>query len=148
MRCRLISPSLQCSILHYHVLTSYSLPNPTLLCPMAVLLLYSLTHILVLHYASFASQLTTISSPVSSLILHGPIYYILHMINSYVVDLNTRNKLLTQKLFKQGYRYHKLGKTFSLFYRRYYDLISKFQVGLKFLFPQGLSEPDFYGDLV
>ena len=34
------------------------------------------------------------------------------------------------------------------FYRRYYDLISKFQVGLKTLLGQGLSEPDFYGDLV
>ena len=52
--------------------------------------------------------------------------------SSYVVDFNTRNKLLTQKLLKQGYRYHKLRKTFSKFYRRYYDLISKFQVGLKF----------------
>ena len=60
--------------------------------------------------------------------------------SSYVADFNTRNKLLTQKLLKQGYRYHKLRKTFSKFYRRYYDLISKFQVGL--------SEPDFYGDLV
>ena len=30
----------------------------------------------------------------------------------------------------------------------YYDLISKFQVGLKSLLRQGLSEPDFYGDLV
>ena len=50
--------------------------------------------------------------------------------------------------FKQGYRYHKLRKTFSKFYRRYYDLISKFQVGLKSLLRQGLSEPDFYGDLV
>ena len=59
-----------------------------------------------------------------------------------------RNKLLTQKLLKQGYRYHKLRKTFSKFYRRYYDLISKFQVGLKSLLRQGLSEPDFYGDLV
>ena len=68
--------------------------------------------------------------------------------SSYVVDFNTRNKLLTQKLLKQGYRYHKLRKTFSKFYRRYYDLISKFQVGLKSLLPQGLSEPDFYGDLV
>ena len=29
-----------------------------------------------------------------------------------------------------------------------YDLISKFQVGLKSLLRQGLSEPDFYGDLV
>ena len=32
---------------------------------------------------------------------------------SYITDLNTRNKLLTQKLLKQGYRYHKLHKTFS-----------------------------------
>ena len=49
----------------------------------------------------------------------------------YVADFNTRNKLLTQKLLKQGYPYHKLRKTFSKFYRRYYGLISKFQVGLK-----------------
>ena len=68
--------------------------------------------------------------------------------SSYVADFNTRNKLLTQKLLKQGYQYHKLRKTFSKFYRRYYDLISKFQVGLKSLLRQGLSEPDFYGDLV
>ena len=40
--------------------------------------------------------------------------------SSYVADFNTRNKLLTQKLLKQGYRYHKLRKTFSKFYRRYY----------------------------
>ena len=56
--------------------------------------------------------------------------------------------LLTQKLLKQGYRYHKLRKTFSKFYRRYYDFISKFQVGLKSLLRQGLSETEFYGDLV
>ena len=68
--------------------------------------------------------------------------------SSIVADFNTRNKLLTQKLLKQGYRYHKLRKTFTKFYRRYYDLISKFQVGLKSLLRQGLSEPDFYGDLV
>ena len=68
--------------------------------------------------------------------------------SSYVTDFNTRNKLLTQKLLKQGYWYHKLRKTFSKFYRRYYDLISKFQVGLKSLLRQGLSEPEFYGDLV
>ena len=36
----------------------------------------------------------------------------------------------------------------DIFYRRPYDLISKFQVGLKSLLRQGLSEPDFYGDLV
>ena len=32
--------------------------------------------------------------------------------SSYISDFNTRNKLLTQKLLKQGYRYHKLRKTF------------------------------------
>ena len=37
--------------------------------------------------------------------------------SSIVADFNTRNKLLTQKLLKQGYRYHKLRKTFSKFYR-------------------------------
>ena len=68
--------------------------------------------------------------------------------SSHVADVNTRNKLLTQKLLKQGYRYHKLRKTFSKLYRRYYDLISKFQIGLKSFLPQGLSEPEFYGDLV
>ena len=35
--------------------------------------------------------------------------------SSYVADFNTRKKLLTQKLLKQGYRYHKLRKTFSKF---------------------------------
>ena len=60
----------------------------------------------------------------------------------------TRHKLLTQKLLKQGYWYHKLCKTFSKIFRRYYGLISKFQVGLKSLLRQGLLEPDFYGDLV
>ena len=36
--------------------------------------------------------------------------------SSYVADFNTRNKLLSQKLHKQGYQYHKLFKTFSKFY--------------------------------
>ena len=52
------------------------------------------------------------------------------------------------KKYRQGYPYYKLRKTFSKFYRRYYDLISKFQVGLKSLLRQGLSEPDFYDDLM
>ena len=68
--------------------------------------------------------------------------------SSYITYFNTRNKSITQKLLKQGYGYHKLRKAFSKFYRRYYDLISKFQVGLKYLLRQGLSEPEFYGDLV
>ena len=39
-------------------------------------------------------------------------------------------------------------KTFSKFYRRHYELISKYNVGLKTLLSEGLSEPEFYGDLV
>ena len=55
---------------------------------------------------------------------------------------------LSAKLLQQGYRYHKLRKTFSKFYRRHYELISKFNVRLKTLLREGLSEPEFYGDLV
>ena len=43
------------------------------------------------------------------------------------------NKSLTAKLLQQGYRYHKFRKTFSKFYRRHYELVSKFNVGLKTL---------------
>ena len=68
--------------------------------------------------------------------------------SSLVANFNTRNKLLTQILLKLGCWYHKLRKTFSKFYRQYYDLISKFQDGLKFLLNQGLPEPEFYGGLV
>ena len=69
-------------------------------------------------------------------------------VSSHVVDFNARNKSLTAKLLQQGYRYHKLRKTFSKFYRRHYELVSNFSVGLKSLLHQGLSEPEFYGDLV
>ena len=44
--------------------------------------------------------------------------------SSIVADFNTRNKLLTKKLLKQGYRNLKLPKQFSNFYRQYYDLLS------------------------
>ena len=50
---------------------------------------------------------------------------------NHVVAFNARNKYLTAKLLQQCYRYHKLRKTFSKFYRRHYELISKFNVGLK-----------------
>ena len=69
-------------------------------------------------------------------------------VSSHVVDFNAHNKSLTAKLLQQGYRYNKLRKTFSKFYRRHYELVSKFNVGLKTLLHQGLSEPEFYGDLV
>ena len=48
-------------------------------------------------------------------------------------DFNTRNKILTAKRLKQGYRYHKLCMTFSKFYWRHFDLVSKCNVELKTL---------------
>ena len=41
--------------------------------------------------------------------------------SSHVTDFNNRNKFLTAKLLKQGYRYHKLRKAFSKFYRRHFE---------------------------
>ena len=68
--------------------------------------------------------------------------------SSHVDDFNTRNKVLTAKLLRQGYRYHKIRKAFSKFYRRHFDIVSKYNVGLTRLLLEGLSEPKFYGDLV
>ena len=64
-------------------------------------------------------------------------------VSSHVADFSAGNKSLTAKFLQQGYRYHKLRKTFSKFYHRHYELVSKFNVGLKTLLHQGLSEPEF-----
>ena len=45
-------------------------------------------------------------------------------------------------------RYFKLRKAFSKFYRRHSALLEKYSVSLKTLLQQGISEPEFYGDLV
>ena len=55
-------------------------------------------------------------------------------VSGHVDGLNTRNKVLTAKLLRQGYKYHKLRKAFSKFYRRHFDLVSKYNVGLKLFF--------------
>ena len=68
-------------------------------------------------------------------------------VSSHVDDFNTRSEVLTAKLLRQGYRY-KIRKAFSKFYRQHFDIVSKFNVGLKTPLLQGLSEPEFYGDLV
>ena len=45
-------------------------------------------------------------------------------VSSHVDDSITRNKVLTAKLLRQGYRYHKISKAFSKFYRRHFDIVS------------------------
>ena len=97
------------------------------------------------------SAMTSIFPIVNFLFLDG--IYISQLIRfpnvcNHVTDFNARNKCLTVKLLQQGYRYHKLRKTFSKFYRIHYELISKYNVGLKMLSPDGLSEPEFSSNLV
>ena len=54
---------------------------------------------------------------------------------SNVDDYNNRNLFLT-------------AKSISKFYHRHSELIVKYNIGLKTLLQQGISEPIFYGDLV
>ena len=51
--------------------------------------------------------------------------------SSNVNDFNCRNKALTAKLLKQGYRYHKIREAFSKFYRRYREFVEKYKVSLR-----------------
>ena len=71
--------------------------------------------------------------------LTGFMYIRFARVFSRVADFNNRNQILTAKLVKQGYQYHKLRKTFSKFCRRQYDFVSKFNTGLNSLLKQGLS---------
>ena len=73
--------------------------------------------------------------------------YIFRNLCSNIDDLNNRTLLLTAKLLKQGYRYHIIRKAFPKFYHRHSELIIKYNIGLKTLLQQGISEPLFYGDL-
>ena len=65
--------------------------------------------------------------------------------SSNLNDFNYRNKALTAKLLRQGYRYFKLRKAFSKCYRRHSALLEKYSVSLKTLLHIGTR---FYGDLV
>ena len=55
---------------------------------------------------------------------------------------------MTFKLLKQGYQYHKLRKAFSKFFNKHSEMIVKYNICLKTILQQGISEPVFYGDLV
>ena len=90
---------------------------------------------------------------VTFLVRHPMVFIFLNLFDllecPVMLDIfNTRNKVLTAKLLRQGYRYHKIRKAFSKFYRRHFDTVSKYNVGLKRLLLQGLSELEFYSDLV
>ena len=67
---------------------------------------------------------------------------------SNVDDFNNRNLFVSAKLLKQGYGYHKIRKAFSKLYHRHSELPDKYNIGLKTLLQQGISEPIFNGNLV
>ena len=60
-------------------------------------------------------------------------------LSSNLNDFNYRNKALTAKLLRQGYRYFKLRKAFSEFYRRHSAFLEKYSVSLKTLLQQGIT---------
>ena len=70
--------------------------------------------------------------------------------SSNLSDFNCRlyQLTLTAKLLRQGYCYFKPREAFSKFYRRHSALLEKYNVSLKTLLQQDISEPEFYGDLV
>ena len=61
------------------------------------------------------------------LVRHPMVFIFLNLFDllesTHVDDFNTRNKALTSKLHRQGYRYHKPRKAFSKFYRRHFDIV-------------------------
>ena len=66
-----------------------------------------------------------------------------------VSDFNSKNLPITSKPLTQGYRYHKLRKTFGKFFRSYSDLLSKFdEISFQKYVTEGISHRVFYSDLV
>ena len=61
-----------------------------------------------------------------------------------VSDFHSKNLQITFKLLTQGYRYHKLRKTFGKFFRSYSDLLSKFgEISFQEYVSEGISHPVF-----
>ena len=66
-----------------------------------------------------------------------------------VFDFHSKNLQFTSKLLTQGYRYHKLQKTFGKFFRSYSELLSKFgEISFQEYVSKGITQPVFYGDIV
>ena len=66
-----------------------------------------------------------------------------------VFDFQSKNFQITSKLLTQGYKYHKLRKTFWKFFRSYSELLSKFcALSFQEYVSKGITHPVFYGDLV
>ena len=69
-------------------------------------------------------------------------------VSGRVSGFDARNGVFAAGLLRQGCGCHKLRGAFSGFCRRHFDMVSKYNVGLRALLLWGLSEPEFCGDLV
>ena len=71
-------------------------------------------------------------------------------VSSHVHDFNTCNKVLTANFSNKDIDIINFVRRFQSFkfYRLHFDIVSKYNVGMKTLLLQGLQEPEFYGDLV
>ncbi|KAK3096998.1 hypothetical protein FSP39_005494 [Pinctada imbricata] len=66
-----------------------------------------------------------------------------------VLDFHSRNLQITKKLLGQGFRFHKLVKTFWKFYKNYCQLLLKFgPIQATEYITFGISQPAFYGDII
>ena len=68
---------------------------------------------------------------------------------SSVSDFHSTNLQIISKPLTQGYRYHKLRKSFGKFFRSYFDLLSQFgEISFQNFFSEEISHPVFFGDRV
>ena len=64
--------------------------------------------------------------------------------STQVNDFTNQNMILIPKLLKQGNPYRSVHKAFPKLYGRHSELMSKYNVGLKTLLQDGLSEPGYH----
>ena len=65
------------------------------------------------------------------------------------MNFHSETLQITSKPLTQGYRYHKLRKTFEKFFRSYSELLSEFgEISFQEYVNEGDSQSVFYGDLV
>ena len=73
---------------------------------------------------------------------------LLDVVLAFLISI-LKNLQITSKLLTQGYRYHKLRKTFGKFFRSYSEFLSKFgAISFQEYVSKGITHPVFYGDLV
>ena len=66
-----------------------------------------------------------------------------------ILDFHSRNLQITKKLLGQGFRFHKLVKTFWKFYKNYSQLLLKFgSIHATEYITMGITQPVFYGDMI